>query len=83
MNDSDYVYVNKQGGLSYHAEEGFEQQKSIGRIVELRDPPGDSVVEIWPDEDNIAPFFATLGTLWQQYQYEPPPGDLSNELGGE
>lgn len=76
MQQDDYVIVTKAGDLRFsrevqHDKDGprSDEGEVIGRVIEVRDPPADSIVELYSyrSAPNITPPRASVGTLREQY----------------
>ena len=72
MNVGDQVIVTAEGEVRIIPQGGDEDAgggdvRVVGRIIELRDAPDDTIVEVPPPEPNQAPGLTTLGTLRKQY----------------
>lgn len=70
MKIGDYVLVGDAGDVQVIDRETFDRDrgtaKVLGIVRDMREPPDDSVIELEPDENNIAGPFITLGSLKEQ-----------------
>lgn len=71
MQQGDTVVVTKAGELRFLSHKAIEEQgdagEIIGYVVDLRDPPEDSIVALQPPEPNVDPVLATVSTVREKY----------------
>ncbi len=75
MQQGDTVVVTKGGQLRFLSQTAIIQEQQngndtgeiIGHVVDLRDPPEDSIVALQPPEPNVDPVLATVGTVREKY----------------
>ena len=75
MNPGDIVFVTERGELRFlsreeHGRRGHEDTgdaRMVGTVVDVRDPPEDSIIQLEPPEPNMVGPTTTLATLREKF----------------